>query len=214
MAVIAHSFEGSLLEVENPSRVPAPSTLRPRHCPCCGSAAGSPGSPRLVGHGLYRRQVLGHADSPKGAEIYIRRFLCLSCGVTISILPDELLPGRWYVAGTILIALVLHLLAGQCAHALRRAFGSASESRRWRSLERWARHSFDELWPWKAAEIAWSKGAALDSRDSRASMLRRFLNHLGATNPYPPDQCRAAARRVAAGMVHTRDRSWLMSRTA
>ena len=57
-------------------------------CPLC-ETVGS-----LVGHGVYWRKP---RDEERGYWIPIRRWLCKSCGHTVSALPDFLLRYRWYV---------------------------------------------------------------------------------------------------------------------
>jgi hypothetical protein len=214
MVVIVRSFGFPAVELQNLSRVPSTDELRPTHCPSCGVVAGLPGALNLVGHGLYRRQLLGLADAPRGVVVHIRRFLCLGCRRTASILPDEALPQRWYAGAAILVALVMHLVQGASAEAVRRALECSAGSRGWKALERWKRQFLESLWHWKAAELGCPNGARGAGRAAQAQLLRRFLNRHGATAPYPPDECLEAARAAVIGTAHTRARSWQIGRTA
>jgi hypothetical protein len=68
----------------------------PEKCPHCQS-------PRsLSGHGFYSRFALHQHEVYR---IFIRRFLCLSCGITVSLLPWFLLPFFQHCRETILAAL-------------------------------------------------------------------------------------------------------------
>ena len=210
MACIVRSFGIPAAELQNLSRVPSTEELRPLHCPSCGVAAGAPGALRLVGHGLYRRQLLGLPDAPEGLVILVRRFLCLACQKTASILPDEVHPRRWYAGAAILVALVGHLIQGVSAAKVRAQLGAGAGSRDWKSLQRWRGQLLGSLWFWKAAELG---RAAAPNRGQSTRLLRRLLNHLGATDPYPPDECAAAAQAAVIGTVHGWPARVLISRT-
>ena len=199
MVAIVRSFGFPAAELRNLSRVPSTDELRPPQCPCCGVAAGAPGALRLVGHGVYRRQLLGLPDALEGAVIFIRRFLCLACKKTTSIVPDEVHPRRWYAGSAILVALVQYLLQGVSAAIIRARIGATPGSRGWKSLERWKAQLLGSLWFWKAAELGVAAGV---ERGRSAQILRRLLNHLGATDPYPPDECGAAARAAVIETIH------------
>jgi branched-subunit amino acid transport protein len=119
MVAIVRYFGFPATELQNLSRVPSTDELRPVQCPSCGVAAGPPGALRLVGHGRYRRQLLGLPDAPEGVVIFVRRFLCLACRKTASILPEEVHPRRWYAGAAILAALVRYLILGWSAEKVR-----------------------------------------------------------------------------------------------
>ena len=70
MVAIVRCFGFPAAELQNLHRVPPTGVLRVTSCPCCGVAAGPPGALRIVGHGFYRRQLLGLADAPEGVVIY------------------------------------------------------------------------------------------------------------------------------------------------
>lgn len=72
---------------------------RPDNCPNCGQLN------KLVGHGSYPR----HPCDPERTPFIIRvkRFFCLVCHRTVSILPSFCLPHRHYLAATIQIVLDL-----------------------------------------------------------------------------------------------------------
>lgn len=121
-------------------------------CPCCRVAASQTRALRIVGHGTYRCQLLGLSDAPEGVVIYVRRFLCLSCGKTMSILPEEVHPRRWYAAAAILAALVRHEIFAWRADKICRSIGAARASQGWRGVGRRSRQLLDSLWFWRAAE--------------------------------------------------------------
>ncbi len=210
MSIIVRRFQSLVLELENLARLPPTDEIRPAACLGCRSAAGLPGALNLIGHGTYQRQVLGAAAAAESVVIHVRRFLCRACKRTVSILPDELHPRRWYSAAAILLALSLSLLRGKLADEVRRHFGAQSENRRWRTLERWKRQLLCSLWAWRAAELG--HAAASPPRDDveSASRLRRLLNRHGASDRSPPDEIAAAARAATTNTAHTCTESWPM----
>jgi len=166
-----------------------------------------------VGHGFYQRQILGLPDALEGRIIHVRRFLCLGCKKTVSILPDEVHPRRWYAGAAILYALVQYVIHGVSAAKIRVELGAGVGIRGWMSLERWKRQFLDSLWFWKSAELGLPGSSGGVDRSKSTGLLRRFLNHLGATDPYPPDECAAAARAAVLGTVHQWPDRALISRT-
>lgn len=204
MTIIAQSFERSIHDLQDLAALPPVEAVRPPACPNCGAAAGVPGALNLIGHGTYRRQVLGLADSPT-LVIAVRRVLCRACRRTTSVLPDELHPRRWYAGAAILLAVVLSLLRGQAADDVRRAVGGQSETRRWRTLERWKRQLLAPLWRWHASELGFAKHP---ERADGATRLRRLLARIGTCERSPPDELAAAARAALRGTAHTRETSW------
>ena len=215
MVAIVRSFGFPAAELQNLRRVPSTDELRPVQCPSCSMAAGSPGAFRIVGHGLYRRQLLGLPDAPEGLVIFVRRFLCLACQKTASILPDEVHPRRWYAGSAILVALVGYLIHGVSAARVRAEIGAATGSRGWKSLERWRTQLLNSLWFWKGAELGHAAAVVGGgtSRPHSTRLLRRLLNHLGATDPYPPDDCVAVARNAVIGTIHGWPERALIGRT-
>lgn len=214
MVAIVRSFGIPAAELQNLARVPSADELRPVQCPSCGAAAGPPGALRIVGHGLYRRQLLGLADAPEDVVIYVRRFLCLTCRRTASILPDEVHPRRCFAGAAILWALAQYLLLGRPAAKVRAAFSGATGSQGWKSLERWSRQLLGSLWFWKAAELGHSGEPRQLDRALSTRLLRRLLVNLGATDPYPPDQCADAAQAAVIGTVHAWPERRLISRAS
>ena len=215
MVSIARCFEVPATDLANLCTLPSTDEARPLHCPCCGAVQGKLGALNLVGHGCYQRQLLGTADAPDGVVIHVRRYRCLTCGRTTTVLPEEALPGHWYAGAAILFALVLSLLHGACAAEVRRRLGMRPDGGRWRSLERWTRQILNPLWGWKGKELA-ATGPARDREESRRR-LHRLLAHLGVTEPYPPDQFDVvlrAAQSVVRGTAHSRGKSWPIGRTA
>lgn len=218
MVAIVRSFGFLATELQNLSRVPSTDEIRPAQCPSCGTAAGVSGALRLVGHGLYRRQLLGLPDAPQGATIFVRRFLCLACRKTTSILPEEVHPRRWYAGAAILIALARYLTLGWSAEKVRAALGAAPGCRGWRAVGRWTRQLLDSLWFWKAAELGHAGGTCAVDRSEARQRLRGLLVHLLAPEPKPPDVSASAlanaARNAVLGTVHAWPERQLISRIA
>ncbi len=124
--------------------------LRPQYCVFCGQAARSAeGVLQLVGHGMYSRQVRGLVETG-WIVIWIRRFLCLACGHTMSLLPDWLHPWRWYAGPAIVEALFRHCILREPAGSIGARFGRPEGAAEWRSLRRWRKQLLTSptLWGW------------------------------------------------------------------
>ena len=214
MVVIVRSFRVPAPELQNLGRIPSTEYLRPSHCPSCKVAAGERGKLKIVGHGLYRRQVLGLDDAPERCVIHIRRFICLMCKRTASVLPDELHPRRWYSAAAILSALVLHLLQGQSAAAVHAMITGVQSSGRWKSLERWQRQLFCPLWRWEAPQLGHAQPDLSPTRAKSRSRLQRLLGRYGGADGDPPRKLKKVACDSLADTAHSRDKSWTPARTA
>ena len=127
--IIIRSFCDSVEELFDANRLPSVEQLRPSSCPLCGELAFSPGKPLgIVGHGTYRRQILGVVEVAVEAITLVRRYLCRGCRRTINILSDHLHPRRWYGGGAILEALKLHLLKDLSEREIRERFGIVTRS--------------------------------------------------------------------------------------
>ena len=98
---IVHPFAGSIQryfdEIADPDR------YRPDHCPQCEIKQS------LTGHGFYRRTLV---DAAFDGVIRVRRYLCLSCKRTVSLLPDFVLPWLRFSISVIALFLAARLLNG------------------------------------------------------------------------------------------------------
>jgi hypothetical protein len=98
---ILHPFNGSLQqyleEISDPDR------YRPDHCPQCGAKE------PLAGHGFYQRTLV---DGVFDGVIRVRRYLCLLCKRTVSLLPEFALPWLRFSLSVISLFLVTRLLQG------------------------------------------------------------------------------------------------------
>lgn len=97
-------------------RVPSVGAVRPACCPAC-EAAGAPAGGRLglVGHGKRRRTVRGplSASGPAGqVTLWLRRYVCRSCGAVITSAPRGVLRGMVYGAVAIALGLALWISEG------------------------------------------------------------------------------------------------------
>ncbi len=220
MVAIVRSFDIPASELEKLSKIPSVDEMRPPQCKLCGAAAGVPGVLSLIGHGLYQRQVRGLLDAPEGVSILVRRFLCLACRRTTSVLPDEVHPRRWYAGAAILIALARYLILGWSAEKVRDSIGAAPGTRGWKAVERWTKQLLDSLWFWKASELGYRSGSGSLDRDEAKRRLCGLLlqQNLHVPEPKPPDIAVGAfdsvARNLVRGTVHAWPDRELISRTS
>ena len=90
LLVILHSLAVTVEQLcAKSADAPPLEKLRPQYCVICGQAArNADGVLQLVGHGMYARQVCGLVETG-WIIVWIRRFLCLVCGHTMSLLADS-----------------------------------------------------------------------------------------------------------------------------
>jgi hypothetical protein len=178
--VIVHSLAISVEQLcARSPEAPSIDSLRPAFCVCCGEPARNAwGVLQLVGHGYYSRQVRGVSES-LWILISVRRFLCLVCGHTMSLMPDWLHPHRWYAATVIIEALCRHAIGGENSSAIGERFGRPCEGTAWRSLFRWRSQLLisPSLWGWLGPRLGVHKPAS--GRSESASNLRRLLTEGG-----------------------------------
>ena len=215
MGVILRAFPVSVEDLADLSRVPSVDELRPCACPMCGQPARPPESPMmLVGNGTYRRQVLGLVEPTEELVIFVRRYVCRGCRRSISVLPDALLPWRWYAGTAMLLALVSSLLLGQSAAAVRQCLTLSSEASGWKTLDRWQRQLLAPLWSWLAAQLGFKDHDPGADRPQRAERLRRLLLLRGVHAGSPEADIEQAACELALNTAHTRTKSWQIHRAA
>lgn len=198
-------LQALLEKVENllDSRLfPGVEAQRPASCPLCGQLAFSPGERLgIVGHGTYRRQVLGVVEATREAVTRVRRYFCRGCRRTISVLSDHLHPRRWYAARAILEALWLHLVEERSEAEIREALGVELDSPNWRSLRRWRRQLLLTLWYWLRKRLG-ARGPATTRGEGR-----RRLERLFAQSPAAPDAALLAPR-LGGSTAHFQAISW------
>jgi hypothetical protein len=165
-----------------------------------------------VGHGTYLRQVLGLVEVGKALVIRVRRYLCRGCRTTISVLPDALLPRRWYAGTAIMLALTLSLLMGIPAAEVRRRLAQPGETMGWKTLDRWQRGLLAPLWSWVAAQLGFAGRGQAEGRAQRTDRLRKLLSLYGADGRSPTEEIELIACALAVGTAHTRNESWETSR--
>ena len=165
-------------------RLPPVELLRPKSCPLCGELASRPGEHRLgiVGHGTYRRQVLGVLESTSEAVTDVRRYFCRGCRHTIAVLSDHLHPRRWYAAEVILEALRLGLLERWSDAEIRAHFGIELDSGRWRSLLRWRWALLVTLWYWLAKRLG-ARSLPKGKSEARRRLRALIAESSGGHNP-------------------------------
>jgi hypothetical protein len=210
MVAIVRAFAVEVEDLCELSRLPSVEELRPHACPLCARAARPPGERLgIVGHGTYLRQVLG--GRAKALVIRVRRYLCRGCERTISVLPDALLPRRWYAGTVILLALTLSLLCGVSAREVRRRLGEPGEASGWKTLARWQRQLFSPLWSWVGAQLGCAGCPGAD-REQRRDRLRKLLGLHGADARSPTKEIERVACALATGSAHVRGKSWEIRR--
>lgn len=193
--------------------VDAPSLkdLRPSYCVVCGQASrNAEGKLQIVGHGMYSRQVCGLVETG-WILIWIRRFLCLACGHTMSLLPDWLHPWRWYAGTVIIEALYRHCVLMESAASIGARFGRPEEAMEWKSLRRWRKHLLvsPTLWGWTGPTLGITEPAA--SRAQCRTYLMRLLaegNCVIRSGLFAIEEISTAVRHTLRDLVHDRKRAW------
>jgi hypothetical protein len=115
---------------------------RPACCPGCGAAARPLGAPFVVvGHGCRRRTLIfktGLGNQIRIVVIFVRRFRCRRCGVTITLVPSTVRPRRRYDLALIVFMLATWTFEGLPAAALRQLVCTEPHLD-WPQLRRWTR---------------------------------------------------------------------------
>ena len=106
-----HPCRGSIQQYEQ--GLSDPDRFRPDHCPLCHT------SEPLRAHGFYLRTLV---DVEYDGSIRVRRYLCLLCKRTVSLLPEFVLPYLRFSIPVIGLFLAAHLLYRR---TLREAAGAA-----------------------------------------------------------------------------------------
>jgi len=208
VAVIVQAVFDSVEDLVDVSRRPSVDALRPESCPLCGKLAHVPGQRLgIVGHGTYERQVLGLVGLSAAALAVVQRYLCRGCARTISVLADQLHPGRWYAGEVILAALRLHLVEGRSEAEIRSLFGVSVGSETWRTLRRWRRQLLVTLWYWLATRLG-----VKDPAQTREEGQRRVAQLLAEAAAAAANDDRASARALATATVHLQNVSWPLGR--
>lgn len=99
---ILHPFSGSLQQYEE--AIADPDHDRPNPCPQCLTGQ------RMVGHGFYHRTLV---DLGFEGSIRVRRYLCLACKRTVSLLPQFALPHLRFSVAVIALFLIARLRDGR-----------------------------------------------------------------------------------------------------
>lgn len=194
---------------------PSLETLRPTFCVFCGQAArNADGVLQIVGHGMYSRQVCGLIEVG-WIVIWIRRFLCLACGRTMSLLPDWLHPWRWYAGTAIVEALYRHCVLRESASEVGAHFGRSPEATGWKSLLRWRRQLLisPTLWGWLGPRLGITEPAG--SRVEGKIHVERLLAEGGLvseTRSNGFEHISTAVRRTLRDLIHDRKRAWPLRR--
>jgi hypothetical protein len=123
--------------------------------------------------------VLGLAERRLALMIWVRRYLCRGCKTTISVLHEDLYPGRWYLGGAILVSLFLSLLLSWPATKVRDRIGKG-KSEDWKTLRRWQRQLLSPMWGFLGKQLGFPSAPV--SRDESRLRLIRLLA-LGAAGP-------------------------------
>jgi hypothetical protein len=200
MVVIVRRFPVSVEYSSHLSCLPSVEELRPSCCPLCQEPARTEDGLRIVGHGTYRRQLLGVVDGCGNLVIWIRRFLCRRCQHTISVQPDDLYPGRWYAGVAIVLSLVLSLLGGESDADVRERVAEPGETRGWKTLERWRRQLLSPMWSWLARQLGVG-GPPGDRKESRRR-LQRLLSLHGVGTDCRAEKSAQCAQQLVIATAH------------
>lgn len=129
-------------------RVPSVDEARPGQCPVCAAASRPVGGPLcLWGHGLRERQLRGPQEpfgSPQTVVLLARRYQCQRCMAIVMVMPQGVVPRRYYAAPAIALALVLFALRRLPTAEVRaqvcpwRVVGDTAQDG-WSTLRRWCR---------------------------------------------------------------------------
>lgn len=210
MVAILRTLSVDVEDLADLTRLPSVDDLRPSACPLCKQPSRPVGKQLgLVGHGSYKRRVLGLVGPGRALVIRVRRYLCRGCRTTISVLPEVLLPRRRYAGGVILLALTLSLLLGVPAQEVRRRLAGSTRTRGWKTLDRWQRQLLAPLWSWVAAQLGVAAADGGVDRGQRADRLRRLLllHGVGGRSP-TEDEIHRVACVLASGTAHSGGQSW------
>jgi len=150
---------------------------------------------------MYSRQVRGLTET-SWIDVWIQRFLCLICGHTMSLLPDWLLPYRWYAATAIVEALYRHSILRESAASIGARFGRPKDATEWKSLRRWRKQLLisPTLWGWLGPRLGATHPAA--NRNEAKNYIERLLAegwHGGGLESLPD-----AVRGTLRDLVHNR----------
>jgi hypothetical protein len=110
---ILHRFAGSIQEYLK--QITDPDHCRPDHCPLCQALS------CLIAWGFYKRSLV---DLEFDGVIPVRRYRCVFCRRTISLLPEFALPYLRFSIPVISLFLIARLLEG---HTLQAAASAASQ---------------------------------------------------------------------------------------
>lgn len=129
-------------------RRPTVDEARPGQCPVCAAASRPLGGPLgLWGHGLRERQLRGPLDPtgpPQTVQIQLRRYLCRSCHAVVLVMPQGVVPRRYYTAPALALALALFALCRLPAKEVRKRVNpwqvvGATAADGWSTLVRWCK---------------------------------------------------------------------------
>ena len=159
---------------------------------------------------MYSRQVCGLVETG-WIIIWIRRFLCLACGHTMSLLPDWLHPWRWYAGTVIIEALFRHCILMESAVSIGARFGRPEDAVEWRSLRRWREQLLisPTLWGCLGPRLGITKPAA--NRNEGKTRLERLLAEGGCiarSGILALEEVSGAVRKTLRDLVHDRKKAW------
>lgn len=190
---------------------PSIQSLRPYFCVFCGRAARNPdGTLAIVGHGMYCRQVCGLIETG-WMVVWVRRFLCLVCGRTMSLLPDWLHPWRWYAGTVIIEALYRHCVLLQPASMISALYRGDTAPTEWRSLRRWREQLLisPTLWGWLGPRLGITEPAY--NRYEGKIHIERFLAEAGIISD-ALKHVPIVVRKTLGDLVHDHKTAWPLRR--
>jgi len=155
---------------------------------------------------MYSRQVCGLIETG-WIVIWVRRFLCLVCGHTMSLLPDWLHPWRWYAATVIIEALYRHCVLHESASTIGARFGREPGTREWRSLRRWRRQLLISPTSWGRLGPRLGVTEPATTKAAGSVHVQRLLTEAGFLIHSCEDLSRAV-RATLRDLIHNRKTAW------
>lgn len=128
----------------------------------------------------------------------------------MSVLPDWLLPWRWYAAPAIVEALYRHYILQESAVSIGIRFGRPDDATEWKSLRRWRKQLLRSptLWGWLGPRLGAAEPAV--NRDQAKIYLKRLLAE-GRHGGTMGELCETV-RRTLRDLVHNRKKAWPVKR--
>jgi hypothetical protein len=133
------------------------------------------------------------------------------CGHTMSLLPDWLLPWRWYAGMAIIEALFRHCILWESAVSIGVRFGLPDDATEWKSLGRWRKQLLisPTLWGWLGPRLGVIK-PAIDRSEGKIYLQRLLAEgwYQAQSKAEAIGELHRTVRRTLRDLVHNRKTAW------